>query len=353
MTDRVNPIRPQPTSIDITSINDLPFELLKCILFMTGEESNTGLVNRLWNVQTLAFYVEPHRGELLEFLKLLVKNLEKHPEYVEKFKTISNELLNLPFLVTPAQAKRFFLTRQGSIVGVLKKLPREERNSVLKTIGHQIPDSMCNLFRLTNLTLTDAVNTGDFDTFYIVFRSLPKFELPDFGAIVVKLMAEKGYHQMLQTFLANVVGNGDIDEAVLSAVKHNHRECFELLLHYGSISISYRGEAVRYAARNNNLLILCRLLDSGPIEGNCRGVAVVEAIKNYNFNIDHLLDIVHLLLGNGPVLIYYRIGALNAARRHHNPQLEQLLQSPHPNSADDQGLRFRWQLFSGFKSPFS
>jgi len=266
---------PQP-ALPPGPINYLPKELLGSILFLTDQDvkPNAMSVSRQWKVQTLTACIEPHQQDLQQLIQLLTVNLEKYPKCRVDLENIRASLeFHISLLVVPAQAERLFLKVKGSIVGVLKNLPLEERNLLLETIGHRISAPMRNLFRLADLTLEDAILTGDFETFYILFRSFPELSKAD-GSKAVALAAENGYHQMLHTLLAN----GFIEEIgipVWLAVEENHEKCVELLLGYGSIPKFMRGDAVCSAAKNNNLHNLRLLLANDQIEEDFRGGALV------------------------------------------------------------------------------
>ena len=314
-------------------IHTLPDELLRSILFVTDQKDkpNAMSVSRKWKVETLTASIKPHQRDLQQLIQLLTVNLEKYPKCRVDLEIIRASLeFHISLLVVPAQAERLFLKAKGSIVGVLKQLPPEERTLLLGTIGHQISAPMRNLFILADLTLTDAILTGDFDTFYILFHSFPDLSKAD-GKKAVELATENDYHQMLHTLLANGFIE-EIDEAVFLAVDNNHDACVELLLGYGSITF-IRGDAACSAAKNSNLHNLRLLLARDSIDTNDRGGALLEAVWHDNIN----LELIRLLLTSGPIPLYHRMWAIAEARERKNPELEQLLQADHPVSANDLG----------------
>lgn len=276
-----------PLTIPEGPITKVPNELVeRCIFWadLQGKE-NSRLVCRSWNAITLSASKYPHQKELEDFVRLLIENLNKtHPNKSTKLAEIKDMLTSLsPFLVTPGQTERLFLITKEYILGVLKTLSSTRRSDLLQSaITLQIPPSLTTLFGLTELSVDQAINTGNFESFYVVFQNSLPLREAEHGTCVITAAAA-GELQMLRLLLSKqfltIEARGT---AAVYAARDNHQDCVEELLADGPISDQHRGQATESATAHDNLDLAKAILKTGCISQTFIGRCLALASRNKN-----------------------------------------------------------------------
>jgi hypothetical protein len=144
------------------------------------------------------------------------------------------------------EIQQLFLAVKGVGIGILRKLPEEERDELQVAIDDQLPGSMKDLFEIADLDL-ESVGNVDLDTFFILLQSCQPLSIDN------------------------------REEAVFRATSLGNSEFVELLLADGPISEEERGLIVCKAVKNNNPEIVKLLLAHGPITDDYREVALKRA----------------------------------------------------------------------------
>lgn len=274
-------------------INALPPELVESCIFWTTprDKDNTRLVSRSWNAITLKESKYPRQAELERFIRLLIENLqENHPRKSAKLTEIKRMLTSFSSMINPpSQTDRLFLITRQFVLGVLKSLSTTRRDQLQLSITPQVSPSLNALFELTKMTPDQAINAGDFDTFYMVLENSLPLSHEDHATCVITA-ADAGEVRMLRLMLAKqfltIESRGT---AVAYAARDNHQECVEVLLADGPISDQHRGQATESATGNDNIELARVILKSGRISQTFIGRCLALASRNKNPDFIQLL----------------------------------------------------------------
>jgi hypothetical protein len=264
------------------------------------------LVCRTWNANVVEAWKHSNLRDLRESIELLIKNLDrnKYPFIVDYLAALS---ASLPTLDSQDFVKidYSFMQKKAGLFNIIKKLSVEERMQLKAAINDQIPNLLRYLFEIADLNLNQAIETGNFQTFLVVFHQRYIYQKERDEA--VKSAATVGHFCMLRYLLKS----GFISEETQLMVTHlamistscnpaNLEAIMPLLLPKGPMSEPHRKWAVQFAAQNNNptlfrlLLVDCDLYDQIKIQ---RWI-----IQNTAYYHPNLLDtVVRLFLDQGPL----------------------------------------------------
>lgn len=281
---------PQPAfSLEAPITTILP-DLLELILIFTNESENTRLVSRHWNVLTFTAFIKIKTQELKQTIQLITEQLDPGAQCTAdlvKFQNTHHFFHEGTF----AKVRNLFLTDKGSVIGIFRKLPMQERDQLQITIGNQLPDSMKNFFEISRVSLWYVPNV-DRDTLFTLLQSYQP-------------LSKEARHL-----------------AILDAARNNNTEFIKLLLADGSMTYADREVLLMQADRLNNLEVFKLLLAIRPISERTRELSFVEAARLNN------LEVVKLLLANGPISETIRAIAIDYAIANNNPEMVQLLRKP-------------------------
>ncbi|MFI5344474.1 MAG: ankyrin repeat domain-containing protein, partial [Chlamydiales bacterium] len=312
----------QSTSLPEGPIRTISPEILESILFLTNHSESTRFVSHIWNDLTFTAAKNSKNQELKQTIPLIIEKLNPgtHAECIADLAELQEAHRSLSdYVTTFAEVQRLFLIEKGLVIGILRKLPVEERDQLQEALDEELPDSMKDLFEISKLNLRTVKNIN-LDTFFTLLQSYQPLSKKDRGEAVVQA-AEINNLDFVKLLLAN----GPISKlfrgaAVDAAAKSNNIELVKLLLANGAISEIHREYAVLKAAKNNNLELFKLLLADGPISEWYRGVIVMKAAANiYN------KAIVRLILAKGSIIPYHRGLAVEEAAKNDNQDLLQLL----------------------------
>jgi hypothetical protein len=248
----------------------LPSEIVGYILFHTNDSGNARLVNRDWNIinsTNVTTVKNAQKKDLKQTILLLTEILspDTHAKCIAALVEVQDAHQSLSGHVTTfSEARRLFLISKGLLVGILRKLPEEERDQLQKAIGDELPDSMKDIFKICTLhvipSITDfsknsEIEGVDLETFFILLQSCTTFTREK----AIEAAVNRDNIGCLKLLLAS----GPISElqrsiAVLKAVQRNNVECGKVLLANGPILEVYRREAIKQAhiANNQELVLL-------------------------------------------------------------------------------------------------
>ncbi|MFI5344475.1 MAG: hypothetical protein ACHQUC_09670 [Chlamydiales bacterium] len=312
---------PQTTSLSEGPIKTIPTEILQSILFLTNHSESTRLVSRNWNVLTFTPAKNSNIHELNQTISLITEKLnpDTHAECIAALAAVQDAHESC-YVNTFAEVRRLFLINKGLVIGILRKLPEEERDQLQIAIGEELPDSMKDLFEISKLDLTDdlaAVENLDLDTFFTLLQSCQPLSMDD---------REKAFFLAVYLddieFVKLVLADGPISEyhralAVCEATENNNPDLVRLLLSKSCqpLSIDDREKAFFLAVHLDDIEFVKLVLADGPISEDHRGFAVYEATENNN------PDLVRLLLSNGPISEDHRELAISTAIENNHQEL--------------------------------
>jgi hypothetical protein len=249
-------------------VRTIPLEILTYILFLTNDSERNLLVSHYWKDLTFTTAKNANSLVLKQSIQWITEKL--NPDAYSKCIADLAELQKVHQSLSDdipifAEIRQLFLISKSLIIGLLRKLPEEERDQLQIKIGDQLPDSMKDLIEISKLDL-ESVDNVDLDTYSMLLKSYQTLSIEDRG------------------------------DAVLHAAEINSTEYVEILLANGPISEEDRGAAVcEVVARYGNLELVELLLANGPISEDDRGMALQRASRNND------LELITLLLANGPV----------------------------------------------------
>jgi hypothetical protein len=324
------PIASLPLPLDLVPegpIRTFPSEIIERILFFSNHSESTRLVCRAWTVLTFKATINFNNHELKQTFSLITEklNLDTHAKY----KTDLTELQhahqpNSNHVTTFAEVRRLFMIVKGSVIGILRKLPEGERDQLQKILDDQFPNSMRDLFKLSEFKLPhpslERFNHIKLDTLFTLLHSYLPLSIDD-QEPTFEVAAGNNPPEFVRLLLAN----GPISEhirglVVESAAKNNNLELVRLLLADGPILKWRRGWTVEIAAENNNLELAKLLLANGPISKRDREKAIGKAQDNNN------LDLITLLLNDPSLFKFYMYGALSPFKLYPNKKYPKLCQ---------------------------
>jgi hypothetical protein len=282
-------------------ITALPSEIVGCILFYTNDSGSARLVNRDWNIINFTTVKNSQKNDLKQTILLLTETLspDTHAECIVALAEIQEAHHTLSgHATTCSEARRLFLITKGLLVGILRKLPEEERNQLQKALGEELPDSMKDLFKICTLhlipSITDFSNGSatedvNLDTFFVLLQSYPDLTM-FMRARAVSAAANRNNIGCLKLLLASGPITDDTrGNAVFTTVQRNNIEGVKLLLANGPISEVYRGRSVWHATEINNIELAQLLLDNGPISEEDRKGILWLAARKGNTELVNLL----------------------------------------------------------------
>jgi len=310
-------------------IKNLTTELIKRIIIFTDYRNNpnTLLVNRTWQAVTLACKA-PFK-DLKQLIHLLTPNLDqkKHTRAIEDLTRLEGTLQSLScFMDHPSEISQLFTKTKTDIVSILKKLHLRELFLLRSAVCSQAPNSLKDIFTLTELALDDAILTGDYNTFYMVFQAslpLPEIELRDGvmsaaatrQAQVLRVLlaespisqstrglalvetAKQNYIEGAQILLSDGSISGNAGKfAFINAAEHKNREFVELIAdHVPSLEQDFVDAVIDAIEHKKNLKLKVLLKTLIPMNETARGKAVLDAIEQSDE--EH----VELLLSSGTI----------------------------------------------------
>lgn len=273
-----------------TSINSLPNELLERIIHFAEDKFTTRLVNWKWNVATLDNWKYRSKKDLEVFIHRLFENLD--PPFKTELNDIRAEHQNaFESYETYYNIQRQFWVTKGQILDLLKRIPLEKRKK-LQAISNS------DVFSLVDVDLHSAIQTGRFESFFIVFVSLLYrnpygIPAPELRKCLLTAIIE-GHAKMAYEILSAVNIQNFTDsirgEALIQASRKGFRQIVRVLLLHGPIPGIDRGDAACFAAEGGYLQILKELIANGPIDELSRRKLFEGAIENgHQPIVDYLL----------------------------------------------------------------
>jgi hypothetical protein len=317
----------QPILLQEGPIRIIPTEIVGSILFLANHSESTRLVSRVWKALTLTADKKANGHELEQTFRLITEKLnpDTYAKCIADLAELQGTHQSLSgYVATFAEVRGLFLIDKGFGIGILRKLPSEERDQLQIAIGDQLPDSMKDVFKISKLH-PQTVKNVVLDTFFTLLQSYQPLSGYQRGW-AVSTAAENNNIEFVKLLLADgPISENLLGRAVMIAAKNNNLKLARLLLANGPIHDQDRAAAVENATVNNNPELVELLLANEPISEYYRGQTVILAAR-YNH-----LEIVKLLLANGPISEEQREEAVRLATKNNNPELIRLLREPSTN----------------------
>lgn len=277
----------------------IPLEIVESILFFTNNGESTRLVSWIWKDRTFPAAKNSNIHELQQTILLIAENLnpDKHAQWITDLAEIQDtHQSHSNDAATFAKVKQLFLINKGLVIGILRKLSVEDRNQLQRKIGHQLPDSMKDIFKISTLDIKAAkdIQNLNLDTFFTLLQSCQPLSVEDREAAFFAASYNVGFVKLLLT-------DGPLSEKVRKYLGFPNDPAFiKSVLANNSNSEEFLGEA---ACRVTDAFSSCYdvekrvklLLGIGSISEKMRRKAAIQAFYN-----NRGLEVVRLLLANGP-----------------------------------------------------